>query len=169
MRARIWQKEMMDQCGMRLEKPNVPIRLGLDSFQPWKSCNSGNPQPQGSRDSWSPKWGPNLTQLPHKCMCTGPLGSYWSPSFLLFVRREKGKGFTMTMRVFRGRKNVLRRRLGTTSGAVQMDFQEGWMSCAAKYTHYRLMSHSGNAGCVEIHGQGPWVGRCSPDTLSTLN
>ena len=73
------------------------------------------------------------------------------------------------MRVFRGRTEVLRRHLRTTSGTIQMDFQEGWMSHAAEYAHHQLMSHSRNAGCVEIHRQGPWMGRCSPGILPTQN
>ena len=138
-------------------------------FNPESLITQGTLSPREAGIAGHPSEVSKLTHLRQKCMCTGPLGSYWSPSFLLFVHREKGKGFTMTMRVLRGHTKVLRRHLGRTAGAVQMDFQEGWISCAAEYTHYQLMSHSRNAGCGEIHGQGPWVGRCSPDTLSILN
>lgn len=106
-------------------------------FNPESLVTQGtlSPREAGIACHFGTKWGPKVDPA------TSKMHVHWSPWILLksllslFCPQRKRKGLHYDHESIKRTYASTGEDTWQQAGAVQMDFQEGWMSCAAKYTH----------------------------------
>lgn len=140
-------------------------------FNPESLVTQGtlSPREAGIACHFGTKWGPKVDPA------TSKMHVHWSPWILLksllslICPQRKRKGLHYDHESIKRTYTSTEKTLGNNSRGCPNGLPRRLDVLCSQVHSYQLMSHSRNAGCVEIHGQGPWVGRCSPDTLSILN